>query len=585
MNRWTVQSGSLLTLAVLAAPAVMCAQGLTGLGRSASVSGVIRDSEGIPQMGALVEALLPDASIGGSALTDSRGQYRFYLEPGKYRIRASAALLLPALRERLQVAYGSRAVVDLTLAAMLAPGGWLPASRRASAEPADDWMWTLRSSASRSILRLTTPDEEQVDGSTSGGVVAVSSSRQESRRGATSGRITLKDNDGGFGRGGSHQALVLTRVNEDGGGAVLRTDFSGTRSPYPVSPSAEISAGMQRQTPLNGYWRTVATYSSHPELVDSRGATGMQGITVRSGQRIELGDLVRVDVGSVVRNSNLRGNAFIMEPFLRVATHPGSDVVISYTMTSARGTESLEDLDRVQAPLPLAVVRGGHLQLESGTHHALSVEGKVPGGGVAEVVFYQDHLRNPLIAGTGVLTGADAQTDGLVADPTTRTYRVAARDYQGSGVRVLYQQSLTKALHAGAEVSTGTSLQAPRQTLSSMRTVLDQLSQEQSYAATAFLDGKVLRTNTSVRAAYRWQPHRTLTAVDAFRAGDDSAYLSCTLRQSLGKMPFLPRGLEALVDVQNLLAEGYQPFISSDGQTLFLAQTPRTLQAGLSFSF
>jgi hypothetical protein len=37
--------------------------------------------------------------------------------------------------------------------------------------------------------------------------------------------------------------------------------------------------------------------------------------------------------------------------------------------------------------------------------------------------------------------------------------------------------------------------------------------------------------------------------------------------------------------VTNLLAQGYQPFLSADGHTLFLAQSPRTIQAGLSFTF
>jgi outer membrane receptor protein involved in Fe transport len=47
----------------------------------------------------------------------------------------------------------------------------------------------------------------------------------------------------------------------------------------------------------------------------------------------------------------------------------------------------------------------------------------------------------------------------------------------------------------------------------------------------------------------------------------------------------LPPGIEATVDVTNLLAEGYRPFLSADGRTLYLAESPRTIQAGLSFKF
>ena len=44
-------------------------------------------------------------------------------------------------------------------------------------------------------------------------------------------------------------------------------------------------------------------------------------------------------------------------------------------------------------------------------------------------------------------------------------------------------------------------------------------------------------------------------------------------------------GLEALLDVRNLLAEGYRPYILSDGSLLIFAQDQRSLRAGLAFTF
>jgi hypothetical protein len=585
VKRLTLQPGVVLTLAVLAATSCVNAQTgprtATVFGQG-TISGVIRDTDGMPQMGALVQAMLPDATLAGSAITDARGRYRFSLQPGSYRIRATAALLLPAIRERLQIGHGTRAVVDLTLTTVLAPNGWLPVARRSVSEPSDDWMWTLRSSVNRSILRLNGPDDT-VESDAAG--TTISSSRQESRRGASGGRITLNDSDGGFGRGGSHQVVLLTRLNEDGSAAILRADLSGPRTPYPVAPSAEVSVGMQRRTPLNGFNRAVFSYSGHPELVDSRGNTGLQGATLRTVQRIEFGDLLRVDAGSVMRDSNLGGNALVVEPFMRVAARAGDGVVLAYSMTRSRGTESADDLNRVQPATPVAVYRNGHTQLETGSHHAVSVQGKVPGGGTVELALYRDKLHNPMIAGTGNLGAADMQLGGLVADPTTHTFRLAAKDYNSAGVRLTAHQPITKSLQAGAEFTTGNALRGARLQNASMSDVLNGLQAQRVYAATAFIDGKILRTGTTIRSSYRWQPQRTLTTVDAFRIGDDSAYLSCSLRQALGKTHFLPQGLEAVIDLQNLLAEGYQPFLSNDGQTLYLAQTPRTLQAGLSFSF
>jgi hypothetical protein len=76
-----------------------------------------------------------------------------------------------------------------------------------------------------------------------------------------------------------------------------------------------------------------------------------------------------------------------------------------------------------------------------------------------------------------------------------------------------------------------------------------------------------------------------VTAVDPYAAFSDQAYLSFYLRQAIRLGNMLPPGLEATVDVTNLLAEGYRPFLSADGKTLFLAQSPRAVRAGLAFTF
>jgi hypothetical protein len=97
--------------------------------------------------------------------------------------------------------------------------------------------------------------------------------------------------------------------------------------------------------------------------------------------------------------------------------------------------------------------------------------------------------------------------------------------------------------------------------------------------------GRVIHSGTKVRAAYRWQPERLVTAVNPYEAFSDQAYLSFYLRQPIRCGNLLPPGLEATIDVTNLLSQGYRPFLSKDGQTLFLAQSPRTMQAGVAFTF
>jgi hypothetical protein len=43
--------------------------------------------------------------------------------------------------------------------------------------------------------------------------------------------------------------------------------------------------------------------------------------------------------------------------------------------------------------------------------------------------------------------------------------------------------------------------------------------------------------------------------------------------------------MEALIDIRNLLAQGYVPVIGHDGQTVYLVDSARSVRAGVAFSF
>ena len=44
-------------------------------------------------------------------------------------------------------------------------------------------------------------------------------------------------------------------------------------------------------------------------------------------------------------------------------------------------------------------------------------------------------------------------------------------------------------------------------------------------------------------------------------------------------------GVEAVLDVRNLLAQGYRPYVSSDGTLLVFAQDQRSIGGGVAFTF
>jgi hypothetical protein len=62
-------------------------------------------------------------------------------------------------------------------------------------------------------------------------------------------------------------------------------------------------------------------------------------------------------------------------------------------------------------------------------------------------------------------------------------------------------------------------------------------------------------------------------------------YFNFFIRQPIPNIGFLPAHMEVLVEIRNLLAQGYIPVLGEDGRTLYLLQAARALRGGVAFSF
>jgi hypothetical protein len=106
-------------------------------------------------------------------------------------------------------------------------------------------------------------------------------------------------------------------------------------------------------------------------------------------------------------------------------------------------------------------------------------------------------------------------------------------------------------------------------------------AQTYSISLSGTLDG----TGTRWRASYRWQPEDTVTRIAPFAVDAAEPYLNLHLRQAIHLRHDGTGGIEALLDLRNLLAEGYRPYLLSDGSLLIFAQDQRSIGAGLAFTF
>ena len=562
---------------------VLLAAATPGWGSSpAAVSGIVRDAQGVVQMGALVQVVGADSVMVGTAFTDLHGRYLIAnLLPGKYDVRASAALFVPAMRGNLQLRPGARAVVNLTMNAIFDATSWLPAERRKADEPNDDWKWTLRSAANRPILRVLEDDGE---------MVMVSSSAAEHKTTPDRARAGVSSGDGGFGTGGIHNVFQMDRSLPDGSDMRLRAEVGATTGPNVRAPTTSMSAGYQRRLGFAGAGRTVTSYQSHPEMVSAGGVAGFEAVQVASAQKTELGDMVDLELGGTVYVVHGAGYAMASRPFLKITTHPTSNWRVGYRMATSRDLQSYEGLDSVELELPVGVLAQGRMQTERALHQEFAA-GRKFGRGSVQAAYYRDNIGSVMLSGGGELAAADlagmqGQGAGLIADTTTDTFRVLGSGYKAQGINILMTEPITPGLWVALEYSTGSALAASdgKQPMH-LQTVGTELKPRASQAATVAVKGRVIHSGTQVRASYRWQPEALVTPVNPFAAFSDQAYLSFFIRQPVRCGSLLPAGLEATVDVTNLLEQGYRPVLSKDGRTLFLAQTPRTVQAGLAFNF
>ena len=104
----------------------------------ASVSGVVRDARGTPQMGAMVELMAANATVVATVYTNIRGAFSFdHIFPGTYQIKATGDSFLPTLREDLRISSRSKVIVNLTLSTLFEAIQWLPARPKSPDEPGD----------------------------------------------------------------------------------------------------------------------------------------------------------------------------------------------------------------------------------------------------------------------------------------------------------------------------------------------------------------------------------------------------------------------------------------------------------------
>jgi len=538
-----------------------------------SISGYVRNTAGVPQMGVTIELL----SVAGQpqvTYTDAKGYFTLAgLAAGSYDVYASAPSFLSTLRQDVVLAAGGSKVINVTLKTLFEAVSMLPPVKRSDTED-DSWKWTLRSTANRPVLRFDGDTaiivEKAEEGQPLKGTLAVMAGAASQGYGIASDLGTTFNIE---------QSLFHTGT----------LGFSGDLGNYGNGvPDGVVRASYARNTP-DGFDQSLALMVrrfSAPDTAPRGGA--LEAIAMSYANGFSIGDLMDFQIGGegqAIQFLGREANAF--RPSAIADLHLGANTILEYRYaTSEPNTRASKGFDSAPADLsesgPRMTMIDGEPLLENAHHHELSLSERL-GANKFQLAYYNDRIKDPALLGVGDI---DAPTGDILPDVYSGTFNYNGGELRAQGVRFVYQRRLSNNVTATLDYAYGGVLELEQPNVN-WSAVQNDLYHGWRHTAALKLNGTVPHCKTKWIASYRWTSGETLVPVDLFNAsaGQTDPFFNLFIRQPLPHFHGMPGNMEALIDIRNLLAQGYVPVLGPDGNTVYLVQSARSVRGGLAFTF
>lgn len=545
------------------------------------LSGVVRDSTGIPQLGASVEVVseFSPAATPADFLTNTRGAFHSEkLAPGLYTVRVTLAGFLPTLEKHVRVSANLTTLVRIQLESIFASLEQLRRAPVNSAAEADDWKWVLRSAtATRPVLQWMEQDP----------LSAVAIDEDSVPAESVRGRVEITD---GARRPGSVSNLPASPATafayDQQIGDTSRLLLAGLMSYDTDAPAGGI-ATVWLPTGSLGAGPHTAIVMRESKLTDV--GPSFHGLRIDQGGSLPFGDHIVLKYGGEYVLVGLGRSASSLRPRMQLDAHLAEDWTASLIFASMPvGPEPLETIDgdstnTLAAALneldafPVLMWRAGRPVLESGLHEELAVEHKLGGQGKLQIAAFHDGNSHTAVFGRGSnLPAAD-----FFQDVYSNGFAYDGGSSSSWGGRVAFHEKLSENVELTALYAFAGALTPSSAAVGPLRELL---RTSDRHSAGVRISRKMTRFGTRFAAGYDWTSGLTLTRVDAFGESlfDMEPYLHVAVHQRLPK--FGPGRWEANAECGNLLAQGYLTLNTQDGH-MTLIPAFRTFRGGLSLQF
>ncbi|MCC6292136.1 MAG: TonB-dependent receptor [Bryobacterales bacterium] len=569
-----------------------------------TLSGIVANTTGVPQMGATVLLYNRFDRMVARAITNDRGNFSFFSLPADtYSLRVQLPSFVPAVKRNIAIQAGMRSFLSINLATIFSTVELIYVAPSQAAIMSEDWKWVLRGSgATRPVLRIIAGEIDISDPGRRRQSAAMFS--------GTQGIVRVSAGDGGASTAAGSQtdlgtafALATSVFGSN------RVQFSGNLGYASAAgiPAAGFSTSYQRQAGAEAFGPEVSLTMRQIFLPSRTGAAlglgqssglpALRSMSLTLSDQQEISEGLTVEYGATLESVSFLERLNVLSPFARLRW--GSDNDGAFEIGYSNGAPPMELLNHAAAPeadlqhslstlslFPRISLSGGAARVQRTENIEAGYRRRFGSRTVAGSVFREgvSNAALTMASPAGFFGGADLLPD-LASNSSVfniggyrRMGYVASISQQvGEDLTATVGYQYTGALAPGAMAQAGDA--------ASLRSTLHHTQRGSTFVR---ITGRAPATGTYFSSSYQFADYGVLTPVHLSltqRATFEPGF-NLYLRQPIPGVPGMFSGrLEATAELRNLLAQGYVPIYSPDGRQVLLIQSPRSLRGGLSFIF
>jgi len=590
-------------LVCLAAPEAAQAASFARL--PGAIAGVVRDTLGTPKAGAAVQLYSRQERFLSKISTDERGQFLFAdLAPDLYSVRVTRIPYDPAVRRDITVHAGERSLLTVSLNSLFSSIQVSYPALESGSLMSDEWKWVLRSApATRPVFRMLPDGTASADPGE-----AMAQEGQKAQRAAmfgdTWGILRVSAGDRALSAGGESQADLGTTFALAtalyGSSKLLLSGNLGYAAQTGV-PAAAFRTSFSRNL-LGG--TPEISITMRQMLLPERVASALTGqepampmvrtMSASFDDRMQLSGDLTLQYGSTVDYVAFLDHLSYVSPYARLAYRLSGEETVEFAYTSGNARHDLagtgEDDAELQRDMdtlslfPRFSMLSGRARLQRGGEYEAGYSRRAGSRTYGLSGYYETVVNAAIsvVAPAGMFSTSDVMPD-LFSDNSIFN----AGNFHSSGYSASFTQRFGEDLSAslifgstGALTTTGRELAT-----SDPDELRAMIRMGRRNAATARLAASIPHAGTRVTVSYQWsgdQRWATTGNMYGTQALRPMPGFNVFIRQPI---PGLARRVEATAELRNMLAQGYLPLYSPDGQRILLVETPRSLKGGLSFIF